>query len=625
MANITTENINTLAQLAASISDGDYIYIYKAASHSFARIEKSVFLQAIGGASSSQTITNVDIIQERFDALIDALANYAFIDGKSDSMKIGELDWESQGGGDEPTPTPTPAITSPTNNSTVSIGTNTGSGVSKTIAIKGSNLTKQLTVSVSGTDFRVEPSFITPTSANNGTHITVTYNGTEASATGSVVISSSEVSVTVNLTASYEEEVVATPKLSSPADVSINLGTIAANDSSVSVQKTVQGSNLTDVDLTVAVTGEGFSVAPTTITKTEAETGQTITITYTNSETQSSLLTARGSLQISGGGITTKTISLTASKQAEGVTPTLYQVTNQLTNATSSNTNTSVAAGESFYAKLTPTERLHVINDDSVIVTMGGVDVTEDVYENDEISIDNVTGDLVITASTITYVSSDLVMHLDESAADINEGEWSSEVGNYVFALTDVTKITGEKGVVFNGETSKAVCEQQLNVLSSAGTIEFVVAQHAITTGRPILLNGTVQYGISAIEYVSSSVICVSRETAYRQNEATESPALVATKYPDKQNTIQEQYSLSNDLVYINGVPATDIGTNENARFVYRDAQRGLMTIGYRLSGAAGTEMFYSLTVKSIRVYSDHLTATEIAQNYKVDKKMFNL
>ena len=322
MANITTENINTLAQLAASISDGDYIYIYKAASHSFARIEKSVFLQAIGGASSSQTITNVDIIQERFDALIDALANYAFIDGKSDSMKIGELDWESQGGGDEPTPTPTYAITSPTNNSTVSVGTNTGSGVSKTIAIKGSNLTKQLTVSVSGIGFSVEPSFIPAASANNGTYITVTYNGTDASATGSVVIRSSQVSVTVNLTASYEEEVVATPKLSSPADVSINLGTIAANDSSVSVQKTVQGSNLTDVDLTVAVTGEGFSVTPTTITKAQAETGQTITITYSNSETQSSLLTATGSLQISGGGITTKTIPLTASKQAEGVTPT---------------------------------------------------------------------------------------------------------------------------------------------------------------------------------------------------------------------------------------------------------------------------------------------------------------
>ena len=52
MANITTENINTLAQLAASISDGDYIYIYKAASHSFARIEKSVFLQGVNGGVS---------------------------------------------------------------------------------------------------------------------------------------------------------------------------------------------------------------------------------------------------------------------------------------------------------------------------------------------------------------------------------------------------------------------------------------------------------------------------------------------------------------------------------------------------------------------------------------------
>lgn len=279
----------------------------------------------VGGNSGSdaQTQTNVGIIQVKFDTLIDALANYAFIDGKSDSMKIGELDWESQSGGNEPTPTPTPAITSPTNNSTVSIGTNTGSGVSKTITIKGSNLTKQLTVSVSGTGFSVNPSFITSASANNGTHITVTYNGTEASATGSVVISSSsEVSVTVNLTASYEEEVIATPTLISPTDTSINVGTISASGTSVSIQKTVKGSNLTG-GLNVAVTGEGFSVTPTTITKAEAETetGKTITITYSNSETQSSLLTATGSLQISGGGITPRTIDLTASKEADSVTP----------------------------------------------------------------------------------------------------------------------------------------------------------------------------------------------------------------------------------------------------------------------------------------------------------------
>ena len=102
------------------------------------------------------------------------------------------------------TPTPTPTLTSPTNGSTVNVGTNTGNGVTKSITVKGSNLTKSLTISVSGTGFSVTPTTITATNANNGTTVTVTYNGTSTTATGTLTITSSELSTTtVNLTASY--------------------------------------------------------------------------------------------------------------------------------------------------------------------------------------------------------------------------------------------------------------------------------------------------------------------------------------------------------------------------------------------------------------------------------------
>ena len=109
------------------------------------------------------------------------------------------------------TPTPTPTLSSPTNGSTVNVGTNTGNGVSKTINVSGSNLTKALTVSVSGTGFTVSPTSITAANANAGTTITVTYNGTATNATGTLTISSSEVSSTVNLTASYNSGVGPTP------------------------------------------------------------------------------------------------------------------------------------------------------------------------------------------------------------------------------------------------------------------------------------------------------------------------------------------------------------------------------------------------------------------------------
>ena len=101
------------------------------------------------------------------------------------------------------TPTPTPTLMAPSNGSTINVGTNTGSGVTKTITVSGSNLTKALTVSVSGTGFSVTPTSITAANANSGTTVTVTYNGTATNATGTLTISSSEVSATVNLTASY--------------------------------------------------------------------------------------------------------------------------------------------------------------------------------------------------------------------------------------------------------------------------------------------------------------------------------------------------------------------------------------------------------------------------------------
>ena len=99
--------------------------------------------------------------------------------------------------------TNTPVISSPSNGSTINVGTNTGDGVSKAITVKGVYLTKAVTVSVTGTGFSVTPTALTAAAVNAGTTITVTYNGTAANATGRLTISSSEVSSNVTLTATY--------------------------------------------------------------------------------------------------------------------------------------------------------------------------------------------------------------------------------------------------------------------------------------------------------------------------------------------------------------------------------------------------------------------------------------
>ena len=99
--------------------------------------------------------------------------------------------------------TNTPTLSSPANGSTINVGTNTGSEVSKTVTVKGVYLTKAVTVSVSGTGFSVSPATLTAAAVNAGSSVTVTYNGTAANATGRLTISSTEVSSNVTLTATY--------------------------------------------------------------------------------------------------------------------------------------------------------------------------------------------------------------------------------------------------------------------------------------------------------------------------------------------------------------------------------------------------------------------------------------
>ena len=99
--------------------------------------------------------------------------------------------------------TNTPTLSSPANGSTINVGTNTGSGVSKTVTVKGVYLTKAVTVSVYGAGFSVSPATLTAAAVNAGSSVTVTYNGTAANATGRLTISSTEVSSNVTLTATY--------------------------------------------------------------------------------------------------------------------------------------------------------------------------------------------------------------------------------------------------------------------------------------------------------------------------------------------------------------------------------------------------------------------------------------
>lgn len=75
-----------------------------------------------------------------------------------------------------------------------------------------------------------------------------------------------------------------------------------------------------------------------------------------------------------------------------------YTVVSTLDNATIDNNASAVAAGASYTATITPADGYEL---DAVTVLMGGVDVTADVYADGVITIESVTGNVIIKVTTV--------------------------------------------------------------------------------------------------------------------------------------------------------------------------------------------------------------------------------
>lgn len=95
-----------------------------------------------------------------------------------------------------------------------------------------------------------------------------------------------------------------------------------------------------------------------------------------------------------------------------------YTITNNLTNVNNNNSATSVVDGSTYSAVLQADSTYEI---ESVLITMGGADVTASVWNGSVISIGNVTGDIVITASA-TYVGDGTYTNLVTTSVNPSDG-----------------------------------------------------------------------------------------------------------------------------------------------------------------------------------------------------------
>ena len=83
-----------------------------------------------------------------------------------------------------------------------------------------------------------------------------------------------------------------------------------------------------------------------------------------------------------------------------------YSIQQNLTNVTSSVDDTKVIAGNCFYTKLTPPEGYNIL---SVIVTMGGVDITRQVFNPGTIE-KSIIADKTIANNLFAFIISNIII-----------------------------------------------------------------------------------------------------------------------------------------------------------------------------------------------------------------------
>lgn len=157
---------------------------------------------------------------------------------------------------------------------------------------------------------------------------------------------------------------------------------------------------ITLTGITATYTGGDVAVG----TELTALTGVVVTATYSDGSSEAVTgYTLSGAIAEGSNTITVTYEDMTATFTVTGVAEeepgvTTYTITNNLTNVTSNNSTTSVAENAAYTATLTAADG-YTLNGGTVTVTMGGTDVTATAYADGVVSIDAVTGDVVITAA----------------------------------------------------------------------------------------------------------------------------------------------------------------------------------------------------------------------------------
>lgn len=238
---------------------------------------------------------------------------------------------------------------------------------------------------------------------------------------------------------------------------------------------------VTMTDLSVVYSGGDVAIG-TAVTELE---GITVTAHYSDGSTQTvEKYAMTGTIGEGSNTIVVNYNGFSAYFTVNGVEtyPATCLVTNDMTNASTNNTLPGVAGGSYYTATITANDG-YVL--ESVVVTMGGEDVTASVYDasTGKITIETVTGNIVITA--IATSSAPTLLYNWDFTKSLTDTVSGVTVDLAVGAQTALTQdeagiqFTADNQVLQLTQTAQTLCNKRVEIDIASGQMDTPATQHA--------------------------------------------------------------------------------------------------------------------------------------------------